>query len=98
MLTMGGSHVEGDTQSFVVRIWHEEADEEGNAIAWRGSVDHVGSKKRFHFQDLGQLVHFIRQMARLPERNLGCLSRGLRRVYLAARRALIHLRLKDVEQ
>jgi hypothetical protein len=56
-----GGHVQGDIQSFVVRIWPEAFDGEGNATAWRGSIDHVGSDKRLHFQDLDRLVRFIQE-------------------------------------
>lgn len=54
-----GSHVQGDTQSFVVRIWHEAVDNSGQVIAWRGSIDHVGSEKRLYFQDLETIAQFI---------------------------------------
>lgn len=55
----------GDTQSYVIRIWHEAIDEEGRVIAWRGSIDHVGNDTRLHFQELEKLVDFIRQESRL---------------------------------
>lgn len=53
--------VQGDTHSFIVRIWHETEDDEGNIIVWRGSVDHVGSDKRLYFQDLDGMVRFIEE-------------------------------------
>ena len=55
----GGNVVEGDTQSFVVRIWHEAVDGNGEIIAWRGSIDHVGSARRVYFQDLQEVTRFI---------------------------------------
>ncbi len=57
-----------DTQSFVVRIWHEELDEQGHIVAWRGSADHVGSDERFHFDDLERLVLFIQERVGLTHR------------------------------
>jgi hypothetical protein len=53
----------GNTNSFVVRIWHEAVDSEGNVTTWRGSIEHVGSARRLYFQDLDQLVAFIEDHA-----------------------------------
>jgi hypothetical protein len=53
--------VQGDTYSFVVRIWHEALDSEGHITAWRGSIDHVGSGERIHFDNLDQIAQFIRE-------------------------------------
>lgn len=47
------------THSFVIKIWLEETAEEAGAARWRGHVTHVGSKKRRHFQELGDLLAFI---------------------------------------
>ena len=57
--------MEGDILSFVVRIWHEAVDSEGNAVTWRGYVDHVGSDKRLYFCDLDKVVSFIQREAGL---------------------------------
>jgi hypothetical protein len=54
--------LENDTQSFVVRIWHEAVDAEGHVVVWRGSIDHVGSGKRLYFDELGGIVRFIREV------------------------------------
>jgi hypothetical protein len=53
--------VEGDTHAFIVRIWHEAQDGEGNIVAWRGSIDHVGSDQRLYFQDLEGILRFIEE-------------------------------------
>ena len=69
--------MQGDTQSFVVRIWHEAVDNNGKVTAWRGSIDHVGSEKRLYFQDLQTIAEFIQseaginQNAALNEARLG---------------------------
>ena len=55
------ARVQGDTYSFIVRIWHEALDSEGQIIEWRGSVDCVSSGERLHFYDLDRLVQFIQQ-------------------------------------
>jgi hypothetical protein len=55
--------VQGDTHAFIVRIWHEELDHEGNGLAWRGSIHHVGSNQRLYFQDLEGIVRFVREQS-----------------------------------
>ena len=50
-----------NTHSFIVRIWYEAVDEQGQAIAWRGSVEHVGSGHRLHFDQLEEFIDFIRE-------------------------------------
>ena len=62
------SWLENDTHSFVIRIWHEAVDREGNAIAWRGFVDHVASGKRLYFHDIHGIVRFIQEQAGLNAR------------------------------
>jgi hypothetical protein len=42
---------------FMVRLWREQ---QAPAAAWRGSVEHVGSKRRYFFTNLSDLVDFIR--------------------------------------
>jgi len=50
-----------DTYSFVVRIWYEALDSEGNITAWRGSIDHIGDGERLNFDDLDRVVQFIQE-------------------------------------
>jgi hypothetical protein len=64
--------LENDTHSFVVRIWHELTDREGNIVTWRGSIDHVGSGERAYFHDLYGIVNFIQEQMGL---NASCHSR-----------------------
>ncbi len=53
--------LQGDTYSFVVRIWHEALDSEGHITTWRGSIDQVGDDERLYFHDLEQIVQFIQE-------------------------------------
>jgi hypothetical protein len=52
-----------DSHSFVVRIWNDAGDTNSPSAAspasWRGSIDHVGTGKRAHFNDLEHLIRFI---------------------------------------
>ena len=80
--------MEGDTQSFIVRIWHEETDEAGNVTAWRGSVDQVGSDQRVHFQDLDQLVRFIQRRARLGDHQPNLVNRCAKKFIAMLRQAI----------
>ncbi len=61
-------HVQGDTQAFIVRIWHEALDDEGNITAWRGSIDHVGRDQRLYFHDLDGIVRFIQEQTGVDSR------------------------------
>jgi len=88
--------VEGDTQSFVVRIWREEVDEDGNITAWRGSVDHVGSGGRVHFQDLDQLTGFIRRRAGLSDSRVGRMGHCVSAIVAWIRRRLAHPRRRGL--
>ena len=52
-----------DSHSFVVRLWNDAGDTNGPVVdghsSWRGSIDHVGTGKRAHFNDLEHLIRFI---------------------------------------
>jgi len=50
-----------DNYSFVVRIWQELRDEEGNWLAWRGSVHDVSSGERSYFDEPARLIAFIEE-------------------------------------
>jgi hypothetical protein len=52
-----------DTHSFIIRVWHESQDSDGNILAWRGSIDHVGSNKRLYFQNLDGIAQFIQEQS-----------------------------------
>ena len=56
-----------NTHSFIVRIWYEAVDDQGNAVTWRGSVEHVGSGRRLHFQKLDEFIDFLQQEGGLNE-------------------------------
>jgi hypothetical protein len=65
---MEDSQLEGNTQSFILRIWSEAVDDDDYVTALRGSIDHVGTGKRLYFQDLNEIARFVRDYIRLrPE-------------------------------
>ena len=72
---MRGGHVgritplENDTQSFIIRIWHERVDEEKNITVWRGSIDHVGTGKRLYFHDLNGIARFIQDYLQVKQQH-----------------------------
>ena len=61
--------MEDDTHSFVVRIWHEAVDDEGQPTAWRGYVDDIGSGERFHFHDPSEIGNLIAQQIGLKSKS-----------------------------
>jgi hypothetical protein len=66
-----GKRMQGDTFSFVVRIWHEAVDKHGNPVAWRGSIEQVGGSGRKYFQDLDGALDFIREEAGIDNETMG---------------------------
>ena len=56
-----------NTHSFIVRIWFEAVDEEGNASTWRGSIEHVSSGRRLHFDRFDEILNFVREQSGLKE-------------------------------
>jgi hypothetical protein len=61
--------MEGDTYSFVVRIWHEAVDETGSITAWRGSIEQVGDDRRVYFMHLGEIISYIERQVGLKHAN-----------------------------
>jgi hypothetical protein len=55
--------------AFLVRTWREPGDASAGA-EWRGSVEHLPSKKRRYFRELADLCAFIltQQLAENPEK------------------------------
>ncbi len=51
---------EANIQSFIVKIWIEEDGERAEEITWHGQVTHVPDGERRGFQDLDDLMAFIR--------------------------------------
>jgi len=58
-----------DRHSFVVRIWREAADGQAGTVAWRGTVDHVGSGARLYFYDLEAIARFVREQVGLHKQH-----------------------------
>ena len=50
---------ESSTHSFIVKIWLEEAAQEGDRPFWRGHITHVPSKERRYVEDLNGIIDFI---------------------------------------
>ena len=51
--------VEQAAQTFIVKVWREERVDEGQRVAWRGSITHVPSGDRHYFGKLSEIVSFI---------------------------------------
>lgn len=50
--------LETPIQSFIIKIWVEEADEGGRA-RWRGHITHVPSGRRSYLRDLNCIEFFM---------------------------------------
>ena len=53
-----GVENERPEHAFLVRTWREPGDAGGHA-EWRGLVEHLHTKQRRYFRDLGDLCAFI---------------------------------------
>ena len=45
--------------AFLVSVWVETGDEERDMRQWRGSVEHLATKRRFYFSEIAELVDFL---------------------------------------
>jgi hypothetical protein len=72
----------GNTQSFIVRIWHE-TDGQGKDTSWRGMIIHVGSGKRAYFHNLNSIKRFVQERTGMAEK--GALSGWLKSLIGKAR-------------
>jgi hypothetical protein len=50
------------TETFIVRLWAEYLEQ--TSPAWRGEIEHVGSKEVMHFGDLEEASEQIRRCVR----------------------------------
>ena len=53
--------------TFIVRIWREPREIEGEAAEWRGLIESVGDGRRRYFRRLDELVDFMRIYTTLNE-------------------------------
>jgi hypothetical protein len=71
---------ESNTQSFIIKIWTEDAANRHGRVVWRGQITHVASGERRYLTDLDQITAFVskflREMGVEPGR-LGCVRRWL---------------------
>jgi hypothetical protein len=61
------------THSFIIRIWIEELNDEGDQKAWRGHITHVPSGKRRYMKDFDDILAFILPYTELNNSNLSAL-------------------------
>ncbi len=53
--------MQGDTQSFIVRIWFEETEGQNGTLVRRGSIEHVSGQTQIYFRHLEQILAFIEE-------------------------------------
>ncbi len=59
--------IESEAQSFIVRVWVEEADRG----LWRGHITHVSSSRRRYLENLDEIGDFIAPYLELMGVKLG---------------------------
>ena len=55
---------ESNTQSFIIKIWTEEAANRFQRVVWRGQITHVASGERRYLTDLDQVTSFVSKFLR----------------------------------
>jgi hypothetical protein len=53
---------EGKYASFFIRLWQEPREIGGEPPEWRGSIEHVQSRKKRYFKDVETVILFIEEM------------------------------------
>jgi hypothetical protein len=74
---MQDQDLNSDTQSFIVRIWHEAVAGDGKVTSWRGSILHVGSGKRIYFHNLDSIKRFVQERTGMEEGDAGVWLKSL---------------------
>jgi len=53
--------------SFLIRMWREGGEHAAGAYSgWRSQLEHIQSGRRWNFEDLDDLLHFLRRQALDP--------------------------------
>jgi hypothetical protein len=83
---IGGTNLlQDEIYAFIVRVWYETFEQQGDSGEWRGSIEQVDAGERLYFRDLALVPRFIRK-------RLGIRSNGLARRWHALCAALQRLR------
>jgi len=45
--------------AFLVSLWVESAQAEASEAGWRGSIEHLRTRRRRYFRDMTELVRFL---------------------------------------
>jgi len=54
------------TETFIVRLWAEYLEQA--PPAWRGEIEHVGSKEVMHFGNVDEMLEFIEGLTAKPRK------------------------------
>jgi len=55
-----------NTQSFIVRIWIETREIEGEPMIWRGFAQQVATGDQIYFKDFSELIAFLASKSSIP--------------------------------
>ena len=55
---------ESSPHSYIVKVWPEQIDENGQWIVWRGHITHVPSGVQQYFENLNDVTEFIKPYLR----------------------------------
>jgi hypothetical protein len=58
-------------QTFILRIWQEETEQEAGRASWRGHITDIGSGERRYVEDLGGVIAFLMPRLELMGERVG---------------------------
>ena len=82
--------IESNTNSFIVKVWLEEANEATGRVLWRGHITHVPDGARRYVEDFEGINDFINLYLNVMDVEFG----PSRRVALWFHRLVPHLKRK----
>jgi len=74
-----------DAASFIIRIWKETEDADGNVLLWRGVIERVGHNQRVYFQELSSIPRYIGERMGITDDSLGIRLRSWKNRWLHGR-------------
>jgi hypothetical protein len=59
IIVVSDLYLELEKQSFIIKIWLEQAEQPSSQVKWRGHITHVGTNERRYVESLQDVASFI---------------------------------------
>ena len=57
--------LKNETHSFIVRVWTEPREIQGEPVILRGMIEHVKGGEKMYFKDFDEMIAFISKVGKL---------------------------------